>query len=67
MTMKLHVEFTAGTTLQNAVKEAKALADWLNVGFVCFKFNGTEFLISADAVVYDVMAQYHNNESPIIS
>lgn len=56
--MELEVSFMAGTSLKDAVCEAKVKVAILNVAFVNFNFNGVSISISADADVEYVIDTY---------
>lgn len=55
--MTVNVEFTAGTTLKEAIAEAKEKCVKWDVAYVCFTFNGAEFHISSKA---DTLECYKN-------
>lgn len=58
--MSIHVEFLAGTTLENAVQEAKCKAEKWDVALVEFNFNGIEFSIGRNADVCEVLEQFRS-------
>jgi len=56
----IDVEFLAGTTIEQAVSEAKAKAEKWEVAYVCFNFNGAKFSIGRNADVYSAIQDYKN-------
>lgn len=44
--MSINVEFLTGTTVEEAILEAKLKAYCWDVAYVCFDFNGVKFGIS---------------------
>ena len=59
--ISIDVEMLGGTTVNNAVVEAKALAKKLEVAYVCFDFNGQKLSIGSNVDVKKVVKQYHNH------
>lgn len=55
----INVEFLAGTSVAQAVIEARSLAIRNDLAFVKFKFNGIPFSISQRADVDDCVKQYY--------
>lgn len=55
----INVEFLAGTSVAQAVTEARTLAIKNDLAFVKFKFNGIPFSISKRADVDDCVKQYY--------
>ena len=55
----INVEFLAGTSVAQAVTEARSLAIQNDLAFVKFKFNGIPFSISQRADVDDCVKQYY--------
>ena len=55
----INVEFLAGTSVAQAVTEARTLAIQNDLAFVKFKFNGIPFSISQRADVDDCVKQYY--------
>ena len=47
------VEFLPGTSIANAIAEAKSKAKQWDVAYVCFKFNGKDFSIGRNADIFD--------------
>lgn len=45
----LHVEVLAGTSIEDAIEEAKAKCRMFDLAYVCFKFNGVSASIGQDA------------------
>ena len=56
----INVEFLAGTSIAQAVTEARSLAIKNDLAFVKFKFNGIPFSISKRADVDDCVKQYND-------
>ena len=56
--MTVNVEFLAGTSLKQAVEEAKHKCDTWEVAYVCFSFNGVNFSVSPGADTWDAEEQY---------
>ena len=52
------VEFLAGTSLRDAIIEAKQKASFFHLAFVTFNFNGVPFSISADADVDEAIKAF---------
>ena len=61
--MTLNVEFLAGTTIEQAVEEAKIKAEKLDVAYICFSFNGTSFSIGRNADVCEVLEEWRNKDN----
>lgn len=57
--MTINVNFLAGTDISEAVAIAKRKAEFLQVAFVCFKFNGVDCSIGATANIDDAIEQYY--------
>lgn len=55
----INVEFLAGTSVAQAVVEARTLAIQNDLAFVKFEFNGIPFSISQRADVDDCVKQYY--------
>jgi hypothetical protein len=47
--IKIKIEFTVGTNIKNAVREAGLLAKKINVAYVAFNFNGVRCNVSSMA------------------
>lgn len=56
--MCLNVEFLAGTTVEEAIKEARGQAIYWDVAYVCFDFNGVKFSVSRSADKAEMLAKY---------
>ena len=56
--MVIKVEFLAGTTLTEALYEARAKARMFNIAYIQFKFNGTDFSIGKKANIEQCLADY---------
>lgn len=54
----INVEFLAGTSVAQAVTEARTLAIKNDLAFVKFKFNGIPFSVSQRADIDDCVKQY---------
>lgn len=52
------VEFLPGTSIADAIAEAKSKAKQWDVAYVCFKFNGKDFSIGRNADVCDCVEAY---------
>ena len=65
--MTIDVEFLAGTSIEDATEEAKTKAIQLDLAYVRFKFNGVEVSIGKNANIEDVLSQYRDNRTFIIS
>jgi hypothetical protein len=65
--IKIKVEYLAGTTVEDAAKEAKTKAIAWDVAFVYFKFNDVMFSIGQNADINDVVRQYRDNSKNIIA
>lgn len=61
--MTINVEFLAGTTIEEAVEEAKLKAEKLDVAYICFNFNGTSFSIGRNADVYEVLERWRAKDN----
>jgi len=59
--MTINVEFLAGTSLEDALQEAKQKAGDMDVVYVCFRFNGSNFSIGRNADIDDVMEQWNDD------
>lgn len=55
----INVEFLAGTSVAQAVTEARSLAIQNDLAFVKFNFNGIPFSISQRADIDDCVKQYY--------
>ena len=58
--MSVQVEFLAGTSFEDAVKEAKEKAILWDLAYVMFDFNGIHVSVRPTANVDDVMETYNN-------
>lgn len=63
--MIINVEFLAGTDIKQAVDEAKQKAGDLDVAYICFRFNGTNFSIGRHADTDDVLDEWKNHSGKI--
>ena len=54
----IEVEVMAGTSIEEAVTEAKDLAQRMNLAFVMFNFNGVRMSISCEADVPSLVWRY---------
>ena len=61
--MTVNVEFLAGTSLDQAISEAKAKCIEWDVAFVCFKFNGVSVSISRRCNVAEAVEKYTKSTS----
>ena len=61
--MTIDVDFLSGTTIEQAVKEAKLKARHFDVAYVCFDFNGTSFRIGRNADICEVLEEWRNKDS----
>lgn len=59
--MIVSVKFLAGTTIGDAIEEAKAKAAMWDVAYVCFDFNGTHISIGRNANAYDVTEEFKSS------
>lgn len=66
--MSVEVEFLAGTSFEDAVKEAKDKAILWDVAYVVFDFNGVHVSVRPTATVDNIMDVYNeafgNSKSP---
>ena len=56
--MIVNVEFLAGTTIEQAITEAKSKAQKWGVAYVSFKLNGVYFRIGSSADVYEAVEEF---------
>ena len=63
--MILTVDFLPGTSLKDAVAEAKQKALTFDVAYVKFEYNGATFEIGRNANVFDVIKDYEEGESVV--
>lgn len=56
--MVLNVEFLAGTSLEDALKEAKEKAIELNLAYVTFDFNGIGFSVRQNGDIEEALEKY---------
>ncbi len=54
----INIEFLAGTTIHDAVTEAKEKAGRLDLAFACFDFNGVSMSIGRNADINEVAVQW---------
>ena len=58
--MTIQVEFIPGTSIEDAITEAKEKAKLLNIAYVKFNFNGIKFCIGKNANVAEAVQDYAN-------
>ena len=58
--MTVRVEFLIGTTIEQAIKDAKMKAEELDVAYICFDFNGVSFSIGRNANVRNVIKEWRH-------
>lgn len=58
--MCLNVEFLAGTSLEDALTEARSKAVQFNLAYVCFDFNGCSFSVRASGNILDALEEYNS-------
>lgn len=58
--MTMNCEFLAGTTIEEAVSEAKSKAIQLDLCYMCFNFNGVSFSISQSCDEQAVIEEYRD-------
>ena len=61
--MTIKVDFLAGTTVEQAIKEAKLKALHFDVAYVRFNFNEVSFSIGRGADVSKVLEEWRNHDS----
>ena len=61
--MEIKVEFLGGTSITQAVTEAKEKAKAFDVAYILFDFNGVSFSIGRDCNVEDVVERWQNRET----
>ena len=59
------VDLLPGTSIGNAIDEAKQLAYRLGIARVKFEFNGAKFSVSPNADVFDMVMAYNNGDKLI--
>lgn len=64
--MILHVEFLAGTDIQEAAKEAKEKAIFFKMAYVKYRFNGIAFSISQKANIEKFCEEYRKGTNTYI-
>ena len=57
--ISLNVEFMAGTSIEEAIKEASLLAIRLHIAFVIFSFNGVRCSISRKPNIDKLVKDFH--------
>ncbi len=57
----INVEFAAGTDISAAVNEAIEKAEFWDVAFVSFNFNGVTINVSEDSDIDNIVNQYYEN------
>ena len=60
--MTIKVEFLAGTSIENALKEAKIKAAEFNVAYIKFDFNGTPFSIGREADLHKALSEWQKGD-----
>lgn len=55
----MNIEFLAGTSILDAVTEARNLCRRMNIALVCFDFNGVKMSISQNCCVSIVAEKFH--------
>lgn len=58
--MTIDVDFLAGTSIEEAIKEAKHKALQWDVAYVCFNFNGVSMSIGKNADVQEAVEEWDN-------
>lgn len=61
--MTINVEFLAGTTIEQAVEEAKLKAEKFDVAYICFNFNGISFSIGRNADIFEVLEEWRGSDN----
>lgn len=56
--MCLNVEFLTGTSLEDALEEARNKAIQFNLAYVCFDFNGTSFSVRPNGSIKDAVEKF---------
>ena len=56
--MMINVVFLPGTSIDDAIIEAKQKAKKWDVAYVCFKFNGKDFSIGRNVDICDCVEAY---------
>ena len=64
--MSVNVEFLCGTDVKEAIQEAKLKASFLDVAYVCFKFNGKSFSVSRNADVARMLTEFDDEYKYIV-
>lgn len=64
--MKVVVEFNAGTSIFDAVIEAKEKASLWKVGCVVFQFNGVEVCVSPRTNTLNIDEEWDKNKETIL-
>jgi len=65
--ISIEVEFLNGTSIEEAVIEAKEMAAKLNVAYVTFQFNESFLSIGRNADVDKVVTDYKSDKKHIVS
>lgn len=58
--VKVNIEFLAGTSIKQAITEAKQKAILWDVAYVCFNFNGVSMSIGKNADIDEGVALWEN-------
>jgi len=59
--ISMQVEFLAGTSIEDAVAEAKAFAIKLDIAYVKFDFNGVSMSIGQKANIQNAVKAFHDS------
>ena len=58
--MIIRVDFLAGTSIREAIEEAKAKSKAWNVALVCFRANGIEISVNRYDSTEELLREYRN-------
>ena len=61
--MTINVGFLAGTSLEDAIHEAKGKAGDMDVAYICFRFNGARFSIGRNTDIESMIEQWDDDAS----
>tara|TARA_R110000851_G_scaffold25333_2_gene73084 strand:- start:1605 stop:1832 length:228 start_codon:yes stop_codon:yes gene_type:complete len=62
MALLIKVEVQAGTSVRQAVEEARTLARHMNISWVSYNFNGTRMSIGRNANIADTVADWEEQQ-----
>lgn len=62
----LNVEFLAGTSIKDAVKEAKDMAIKLDIAYVEFSFNGRSLSIGSRCDIQEAVEGYQDSKNKLL-